>query len=149
MTVAVLAKQSGATPDAVRYYTRMGLLSPTRNPENGYRQYKPSEVSWLRFIRQAKTLGYTLHEIQEIMHDRDEGDSPCPRVRELLQHRIVENRHHLQELLELQDRMEAALVQWSDMPDSKSEGPSVCHLIESVISTNADGKTYLKNTKDH
>ena len=138
MTVAVLAKQSGTTPHAVRYYTRMGLLSPTRNPDNGYRQYKPSEVSWLRFIRQAKALGYTLHEIQEIMHDRDEGNSPCPRVRELLQRRIVDNRRHLQELLELQDRMETALVQWSEMPDSKSSGHSVCHLIESVISANAD-----------
>ena len=134
MTVAVLAKQSGTTPHAVRYYTRMGLLSPARNPENGYRQYKPSEVSWLRFIRQAKALGYTLHEIQEIMHDRDEGNSPCPRVREILQRRIVENRRHLQELLELQDRMETALEQWSDMPDSKSSGHSVCHLIETVVS---------------
>ena len=92
----------------------------------------------MRFIRQAKALGYTLHEIQEIMHDRDEGNSPCPRVRELLQRRIVDNRRHLQELLELQDRMETALVQWSEMPDSKSSGHSVCHLIESVISANAD-----------
>ncbi|MEB8432753.1 MULTISPECIES: MerR family transcriptional regulator [unclassified Cocleimonas] len=145
MTVAVLAKLSGVTPDAVRYYTRMGLLSPTRNPENGYRQYKSSEVSWLRFIRQAKALGFSLHEIQEIMHDRDEGKSPCPRVRELLQHRIVENRHHLEELLELQDRMEAALEQWSDMPDSKSEGLSVCHLIESFVSP--DTETEKKHQK--
>lgn len=57
MTVVIVAKQSGATPDAVCYYTRMGLLKPMRNPE---RQYKPSEVSWLKFIRQAKVLGYTL-----------------------------------------------------------------------------------------
>ncbi len=138
MTVAVLAKQSGATPHAVRYYTRLGLLSPTRNPENGYREYKPSEVSWLRFIRQAKALGYTLHEIQEIMQDRDEGQSPCPRVREILQRRIVENRRHLEELLDLQGRMEAALLTWSKMPDSKSSGHSVCHLIESVISSSTE-----------
>ncbi len=138
MTVSVLAKKSGSTPHAVRYYTRMGLLSPTRNPENGYRQYKPSEVSWLRFIRQAKALGYTLHEIQEIMQDRDEGQSPCPRVREILQRRIVENRRHLQDLLKLQDRMEAALLTWSKMPDSKSSSHSVCHLIESVISASSD-----------
>lgn len=141
MTVAVLAKQSGVTPHAVRYYTRMGLLSPTRNPENGYRQYKPSEVSWLKFIRQAKTLGYTLHEIQEIMHDRDNGQSPCPRVRELLQRRIVENRRHLQDLLVLQDRMEAALLMWSKIPDSKSSDHSVCHLIESVISADSDAES--------
>jgi len=133
MTVSELAKQSGATPDAVRYYTRMGLLKPERNPENGYRQYQPSEVSWLRFIRQAKALGYTLHEIQSIMQDRDEGHSPCPRVREILQRRIVENREHLKELLDLQDRMEKALLDWADMPDGNPDGQSVCYLIESVI----------------
>ena len=135
MTVAVLAKLSGATPHAVRYYSRIGFLSPTRNPENGYRQYKPSEVRWLRFIRQAKALGYTLHEIQEITEDRNDGQSPCPRVREILQRRIVENRRLLQDLLKLQDRMEAALLTWSKMPNSKSSGHSVCHLIESVISS--------------
>jgi DNA-binding transcriptional MerR regulator len=140
LTVALLAKKSGNTPHAVRYYSRIGLLSPTRNPENGYRQYKPSDVSWLRFIRQAKELGYTLHEIQEIMQDRVQGNSPCPKVREILQRRIVENRHHLQELLQLQDRMEAALVQWSNIPDSKVDDHSVCHLIESVISSNTEKK---------
>jgi len=134
MTVTELSKQSGTTPHTVRYYTRMGLLTPNRNPENGYRQYKASDVKWLRFVRQAKALGYTLHEIQEILRDKDEGKSPCPRVREILQRRIVENRHHLQELLELQDRMESALVKWSVMPESKSSDHSVCHLIESVIS---------------
>lgn len=138
MTVAELARQSGTTPHAVRYYTRMGLLTPSRNPENGYRQYEYSEVNWLRFIRQAKALGYTLHEIQEIMQDRDEGQSPCPKVREILQRRIVENRRHLQELIELQNRMENALAQWSDIPDGIPDGHSVCHLIESVISPDAE-----------
>lgn len=71
MTVSELANQSGATPHAVRYYTRMGLLRPERNPENGYHLYKPREVNWLRFIRQAKRLGYTLNEIKAIMHDAD------------------------------------------------------------------------------
>lgn len=141
MTVTELAKQSGTTPHAVRYYTRMGLLKPTRNPDNGYRQYKRGEVNWLRFIRQAKALGYTLHEIQEIMQDRDNGQSPCPRVREILQRHIVENRRHLQELMDLQDRMEKALLQWSDMPDGIPDCDSVCHLIESVVADNEYNKT--------
>jgi DNA-binding transcriptional MerR regulator len=134
MTVTELAKQSGTTAHAVRYYTRMGLLSPTRNPDNGYRLYKMSEVNWLKFIRQAKALGYTLHEIQEIMQDREAGHSPCQRVRAILQNRIVENRKHLQELMALQERMEKALLDWADMPDAEPESQTVCPLIESVIS---------------
>lgn len=132
MTVTELAKKSGITPNAVRYYTRMGLLQPERNPMNGYRLYQPKEINWLKFIRQAKTLGFTLHEIQEIMQSRSEGQSPCPHVREMLKNRIVENRQRLKELIELQDRMEKALLQWVDMPDGEVGQASVCPLIEAI-----------------
>jgi len=98
LTVTDLANRSGATPHAVRYYTRMGLLRPKRNPGNGYRLYRDREVGWLRFIQQAKRLGYTLNEILEIMYDSDQGKSPCPRVREILNKRIDENRRQLEEL---------------------------------------------------
>ncbi|TCK18000.1 DNA-binding transcriptional MerR regulator [Thiogranum longum] len=131
LTVTDLANRSGATPHAVRYYTRMGLLRPKRNPDNGYRLYQYREVGWLRFIRQAKRLGYTLNEIREIMHDSDQGKSPCPRVREILNQRIDENRRQLEELMALQTRMEQALDQWENMPDGIPDGNSVCHLIES------------------
>ncbi len=131
LTVTELANRSGATHHAVRYYTRMGLLRPERNPDNGYHLYKPREINWLRFIRQAKRLGYTLNEIKAIMHDADQGQSPCPRVREILQKRIVENRHHLEELMALQTRMELALLEWADKQDGIPDGDSVCHLIES------------------
>lgn len=131
LTVTQLANQSGATPHAVRYYTRMGLLQPERNPDNGYHLYKFHDINWLRFIRRAKRLGYTLNEIKAIMHDASQGQSPCPRVREILQRRIVENRCHLEELMTLQTHMEQALLEWEDQPDGIPDGHSVCHLIES------------------
>jgi MerR family transcriptional regulator, Zn(II)-responsive regulator of zntA len=131
LTVIELAHRSGATPHAVRYYTRLGLLRPERNPDNGYRLYEHREVNWLRFVRQAKRLGYTLSEIREIMHDSDQEKSPCPRVRDILQRRIKENRQKLEELMALQTRMEQALDQWARMPDGIPDGHSVCHLIES------------------
>lgn len=133
-TVTELANHCDTTPHAVRYYTRKGLLHPKRNPDNGYRLYRLSEVSWLKFVRQAKSLGYTLNEIKEIMHDVDDDASPCPRVREILMKRIDENRQHLDELMALQIRMEQALMRWKKMPDGIPDGHSVCHLIESVTS---------------
>lgn len=133
LTVTELAKRSGATVNAVRYYTRMGLLRPERDPGNGYRLYPHNEVKWLQFVRQAKQLGYTLSEIREIMHDADKGHSPCPRVREILQRRIEENRRQLESSMALQLRMEKALQKWSEMPDGIPDGDSVCHLIESIV----------------
>lgn len=131
LTVTELANRSGTTAHAVRYYTRLGLLRPERNPDNGYRLYQYTEVQWLKFVRQAKQLGYTLNEIREIMHDSDQGKSPCPRVRDILKRRIKENRAELDSLMALQKRMEQALVKWGTMPDGIPDGNSVCHLIES------------------
>jgi DNA-binding transcriptional MerR regulator len=131
LTVTQLANRSGTSPNVVRYYTRVGLLRPERNPDNGYHFYNPRDISWLRFIRQAKRLGYTLGEIKAIRHDADQGHSPCPRVRKILQRRLVENRRHLEELMALQTRMEQAFLGWADMPDGVPDGDSVCHLIES------------------
>jgi len=133
LTVTELARQSDTTPHAVRYYTRKGLLQPVRHPDNNYRLYKPSEVRWLKFVRQAKALGYTLAEIGDIMHDADKGQSPCPRVREILNKHIESNRKQLEGLMALQQRMEDALKQWEDMPDGTPDGHSVCHLIESIV----------------
>jgi len=130
-TVNHLARRVGVSAHAVRYYSRIGLLQPGRNPENGYRLFDRSDVTRLQFIRQAQSLGFTLDEVAEILEESGKGKSPCPKVREILGRRIEENRRKLEELNALQARMEQALLQWSKMPDMEPDGDSVCHLIES------------------
>ncbi|NIO43384.1 MAG: MerR family DNA-binding protein [Burkholderiales bacterium] len=132
LTVIELSRHSNVRPHVVRYYSRIGLLSPARNPDNGYKLFAYSDVPRLIFIRQAQRLGYTLEEIREILDESSQGKSPCHRVREILQQRIEENRQKLDELIQLQNRMEDALQQWGEMPDGMPDGTSVCHLIESA-----------------
>ena len=45
---------------------------------------------------------------------------------------IVENQRRIEEMQQLQLRMEQALSKWQDMPDSTPDGNSICHLIESM-----------------
>lgn len=132
MNVIDLARKSEMTTHVVRYYARIGLLKPGRNPHNGYKVFRRSDVTRLRFIRQAQSLGFTLEEIAQILHDSEHGKSPCPRVRDILRRRIAENHQKLLELTRLQQRMEEALRQWEGMPDGSPSGESVCHLIESA-----------------
>jgi len=135
LTVHQLADRADTTSHAVRYYTRIGLLKPDRHPGNGYKLFAYDDVNRLRFIRQAKTLGFTLNEIAEVLHDAQLGRSPCPRARALITRRIDENRRHIAELTALQQRMETALLSWSEMPDGMPDGHTVCHLIESTVKT--------------
>lgn len=131
MTVVELEKASGVPSHVIRYYTRVGLLKPDRNPVNGYKLFSARHLSRLAFIRQAKSLGYSLKEIMEINQHAKKGKSPCPRVREIIENRISENRKKLDSLMELQARMEKAVRGWKRLPDGVPTGDTVCYLIES------------------
>lgn len=131
MTVSELSKLGGVAPHVVRYYVRIGLLKPVRNPDNGYKLFNKRDISQLKFIRQAQSLGFTLEEVAEIFNESEQGKSPCHNVRKILEERISDNRERVEELLNLQRRMEKALKKWDDMPDRTPDGDSVCHLIES------------------
>lgn len=135
LTVNELAIQSGAPAHVVRYYTRIGLIEPISQQENGYRLFSPSDVGRLRFIRMAKVLGFTLNEIRQITQHADMGESPCPDVRRLIKDRIKDNSEKIDAMFKLQTRMELALSQWELMPDGIPDGNHVCHLIESFIAS--------------
>ena len=132
LTVAELAHSGEVAPHVVRYYARIGLLSPERNSQNGYKLFAQGDVVRLRFIRKAKLLGYTLGEIADILNHAHQGESPCPIVRDIIARRIDENRRKIGELVDLQRRMEKALCDWQEKPDRLPDGDMVCHLIESV-----------------
>lgn len=139
MTVSQISNRSCIAPHVVRYYARIGLLNPTRHPENRYQLFTKTDEKRLYFIRQAQTLGYTLSEIRKILKMSDQGHCPCREVRRILRHHIDENFKHLLELQRLQERMEAALEQWEKMPDTRPDEDSICNLIESA---GGDSKIY-------
>lgn len=131
ITANVLAKRSNVPIYTIRYYTRIGLLKPSRDLSNGYKMYRTSDRDRLRFILSAKELGFTLAEIEEILNHAVHGDSPCPLVREIVEKRVKENQQKIRELKRLQKRLEGALDMWKTMTDATPTGDSVCFLIES------------------
>lgn len=132
MLVSQLAKRSGTSTETVRYYTRIGLLKPRQTQGNGYRRYAEQDINLLNFIQRAKLLGFSLKDIRQILEKAKAGNSPCPRVRDMIKARIAETRARLEQLKQLQSRMEEALLQWESMPDRSPDGNSICHLIESI-----------------
>lgn len=131
MKVSELARAAGVTGETVRHYTREGLLSPRRDPENGYQLYNSADLERLRFIQRARTLGFSVREVADILDHADHGDSPCPLVRDLMAQRLPQVRAQISELQALAERMEQALESWANMPDGTPNGHSICRLIES------------------
>ena len=135
MTASNLAKNSEVSLYTVRHYTRIGLLKPSRNRQNNYKVYQPSDEVRVRFIQAAKNLGFSLAEVADILDQAKHGNSPCPMVRDIIVRRIEDNRRKIKEMQKLQQKMETALKDWSKMKNSMPTGDSVCHLIESVSET--------------
>ena len=56
----------GITKKNIRFYEEKGLLSPSRNSENGYRDYGEPEVAVLRRIKLMRKLGVPIEEIRRM-----------------------------------------------------------------------------------
>jgi len=130
--VKELAQRCDVPPDTIRHYARIGLLQPARNPVNGYKLFSDNDTKRLSFIRRAKTLGFSLNEIELILVECQKGNSPCSLVRDLMEHRIKVNRARMEQLMELQIRMEQTLTSWNSMSNGAPGGDCFCQLIESI-----------------
>jgi DNA-binding transcriptional MerR regulator len=130
MKVNELARANGVTPDTIRFYTRIGLLKPTKNQGNGYKHYGIEEQKRLVFIVKARHLGFSVSEIEEVIEMSTRGNSPCCRVRAIVKDRLDEAHRTIEELQQLAERMQKAASTWEELPDGQPTGDSVCSLIE-------------------
>jgi len=97
MNIGQLARQAGVPIDTVRYYERQRLIPEPVRSASGYRQYERDDVTRLHFIRRAKTLGFTLEEIGELMaisghlsNDMNQMKAAATKKLEVVEQRLAE-----------------------------------------------------------
>lgn len=80
-TIGELAKKAAVNIQTIRFYERQGILKPVERLESGYRKYDGDSLKRLHFILQAKELGFSLREIQDLLNLRVRSIQACDRVR--------------------------------------------------------------------
>ena len=142
LTIGKLARAAEVGIDTVRFYERAGLLKrPARTPA-GYRLYAQADAARLRFIRRAKTLGFSLEEIAELLRLND-GGGRRGAVRAVAERRLEEIEQKLAELGRMRDTLRRLVHQCHG--DGALAG---CPIIEAVLpangnSTGGDRKTRI------
>jgi DNA-binding transcriptional MerR regulator len=111
LTVSGLAARVGVSPDAVRYYERLGLLAPPERSAAGYRRYDQGAVERLRFVKGAQRVGLRLREIAELLEVVDRGQCPCGHTEMLLRERLAEVDAELARLAVLRGELARLLAQ--------------------------------------
>ncbi len=108
MNISIVAKKTGLTSKAIRFYEDKGLVTPPLRGDNGYRSYTQQHINELTLLRQARQVGFNLEECGELVnlfndparHSADVKARTLQKVSEIERH-IVELESMRKQLLSL------------------------------------------------
>ena len=117
MRIGDFARLANVSVRAVRFYDQTGLLRAVGvDAETGYRQYHPEQIGRLRQIRAFQELGFSLHEIRELLR----ADLPAAEARTRIEERKFQIKRQLREDLTRLERIERHLRDWPLRADVRS-----------------------------
>jgi len=100
MKIGELSKMTGVSIDTIRYYEQRKLLPQAARTQSGYRQYLNDDVTRLRFIVQAKELGFTLKEISQLLGIQS---NDCRQVKLVAESKAIEMENRIEKLSRMRD----------------------------------------------
>jgi MerR family copper efflux transcriptional regulator len=106
MNIGDAARATGVSAKMIRHYEQIGLLPEAQRSFSGYRQYGDKDLHTLRFIRQARQLGFGIPQIATLLDLWRNRDRPSAEVKALAQSHIGELDARIAEL----QRMRATLA---------------------------------------
>ncbi len=81
MRVGEVAERAGVNVETLRYYERRGLLPEPERMPSGHRRYDEETVRFLRAIKEAQSVGFTLAEIGDYLGAARRSGSPSETLR--------------------------------------------------------------------
>ena len=129
MQIGEVARKIGVATSAIRFYEESGLLpEPNRTP-SGYREYDPSVIDRLTFIRAGQAVGLTLAELKGVLGIRDRGEAPCRHVAQLIDLRITEIDQRIRDLRKLRKDLTALAETAARFDPTDCPPDSICRIL--------------------
>lgn len=131
LSIGEVAKASGVSRDALRYYERLGLLPKPGRTAAGYRTYSNGVLARLALVRNAQRFGFSLREIAGFLGVRDRGGKPCHAVRAAGERMLQAVDAQIAELRATRRQMSATLRTWGETLD-RTPADRPAHLLEAL-----------------
>jgi len=88
MRIGEAARLSGVSAKLIRYYEAAGLLTGPRRQPNRYRVFDERNVHELRFIKRARSLGFPIQQIDQLLRLWRDKNRPSRKVRALAERHV-------------------------------------------------------------
>ncbi|HHR3290033.1 TPA: Cu(I)-responsive transcriptional regulator [Klebsiella oxytoca] len=98
MNISDMAKKTGLTSKAIRFYEEKGLVTPPLRSENGYRSYSQQHLDELTLLRQARQVGFNLEECRELIFLFNDPSRHSADVKRRTLEKVAEIERHISEL---------------------------------------------------
>jgi len=104
--IGEFSKVLSVSTDTLRYYEKNGLLTPSGRSDSGYRLYNENDLRCMQFIIRAKSIGFSLNEIKELLSiNIDKQDHSCGEVKSLTEQKLVQVEAKILELTRFKDSL--------------------------------------------
>lgn len=105
MNISDVAKKTGLTSKAIRFYEEKGLVTAPLRTENGYRSYTARHIEELTLLRQSRQVGFTLEECREMVMLFNNPQRHSADVKARTLDKVAEIESHIRELNQMRDRL--------------------------------------------
>ena len=106
MDIGEAAKRSGVSAKMIRHYEAIGLLPKVARTFANYRIYTDNDVHTLRFIKRARTLGFSMEDIKELLALWQNRSRSSAAVKRIAGRHLGELRHKIAELKSIADTLD-------------------------------------------
>ena len=98
LTIQDVARATGLSAHALRYYERIGLIHPIEREENTRRRYTTDDVGWIDFLLKLRATGMSIKDMQKYAALQRQGDVTLSERVEMLKTLRDRVEAHLDEL---------------------------------------------------
>jgi MerR family copper efflux transcriptional regulator len=126
VNISDVAKKTGLTSKAIRFYEEKGIVTPPLRSENGYRSYSQKHLDELTLLRQARQVGFNLEECGELVNLFNDPGRHSADVKSRTLQRVANIERHIEEL----QAMRAQLLALADAcpGDDSADCPIIDNL---------------------
>lgn len=130
MQIGEAARRAALSVDTIRFYERQALLPRAPRTNGRFRLYTAADVTRLSFIKQMKSLGFSLKEIKQLLDLRDHNRHACREVGDLLNAKLDKIRNKIGELQKLEDELEQDLRKCNrELKHRERRAPRLCPVL--------------------
>ena len=104
--IGAAAEQSGVSAKMIRHYESIGLLPKAARTQANYRVYRPSDVHTLRFIKRARTLGFSMEDIRQLLGLWQNRSRSSAAVKSISRKHVEELKERIAQMQSMVDTLE-------------------------------------------